>query len=45
MNWLKICQFDIFLNYLLKIDYDNTITTHKGAKDGWYDKSKLHSNV
>ena len=41
----KICQFDIFLHLSYKIDYHNTITPQKGAKDGWYDKGILHGNV
>jgi hypothetical protein len=45
MNQLKICQFDIFLYLSYKIYYHDTITPHKGAKDGWYDKGILHGNV
>ena len=45
MNSVKICQFAIFLHFPSKIDYHNTITPHKGAKDGWYDKGILHGNV
>ena len=44
-NFTKICQFAIFLILSLKKDYDNTIKTYKGAKDGRYDKAILHGDV
>ncbi len=42
---IKICQFDIFLYFYSKSDYHTPINTIKGAKDGRYDRSILHSDV